>query len=136
MTGWDASRRTILKSAVGAALMALGPRRAWARTSSFVDFPGGCPAIDGLLVHADSAVVVGLEYLSLHPEERDPKHLRHLIDEALGDRLDVLDPAVLRERVRQRLRQDFAESRTAIVHGWILSVTESRICALAALLRA
>jgi hypothetical protein len=47
---------------------------------------------------------------------------------------DCTSVAELRHSVRDQSRQDFHEDRTAIVDGWLLSLTETRIYALSALL--
>lgn len=44
--------------------------------------------------------------------------------------------AALRHRVRELSRQDFASGRIAQVDGWMLSLTETRLYALSALLAA
>ena len=43
-------------------------------------------------------------------------------------------PAVLAQAIRERSRADFREGRVVTVDGWILSLTETRVYALAALL--
>ena len=43
-------------------------------------------------------------------------------------------PYLLAQAIRQRSRDDFREGRVATVDGWILSLTETRVYALAALL--
>jgi hypothetical protein len=126
-------RRRFLASASWLAMVALGgswPGRAAARPA--IDAAASV-ALVKLLSEVDSAVVVGREYLRHHPDERDPEHVRHVLSVALGGRLEAFDPAALRERVRRRVRQDFAENQVRIVDGWILSITEARLCALAAL---
>jgi hypothetical protein len=127
-------RRRLLVSASWLAMVALGgrwPGRAAARPA--ID-AAARPALAQLLSEVDSAGVVGREYLRYHPDERDPKYIRHGLSVALGGRLEAFEPAVLRERVRRRVRQDFAENQVTLIDGWILSNTEARLCALAALL--
>jgi hypothetical protein len=134
MTDVNVSRRGLLVSAPWLAMVALG--RPWpvrAATGPTIDSAGSA-ALANLLSEADSAIVVGREYLRHYPDERDPEHIRHGLSVALGGRLEAFDPAALRERVRRRVRQDFAEDQVALVDGWILSITEARLCALAALL--
>lgn len=43
-------------------------------------------------------------------------------------------PEQIRDRVRRRIRGDFAEGRTITVDGWVLSETELRLCEVTALL--
>ena len=44
-----------------------------------------------------------------------------------------LDDAAARERMLVQVRADYAAGRTVILSGWVLSVSEARLCALAAL---
>jgi hypothetical protein len=130
MTSVDLHRRRALLSVPWLTMLALGSP--WARWAAARPALGG--ALENLLPDTDSAVAVGRAYLRHHPGERDQKRVQYLLSGALGGHLDTLDPGVLRARVRDRVRQDFAESRTAIVDGWILSITEARLCALVALI--
>lgn len=77
------------------------------------------------------AVSVGERYLQCTPHEADAAVLTSLlnIDEALVPH----EPDALVDFVRERIRRDFAEGRTADVDGWVLSVTEARLCAMTAL---
>jgi hypothetical protein len=134
MTNVNFDRRSLLASAPWLAVVALG--RPWpvrAATGPTIDLAGSA-ALANLFSEIDSAIVVGREYLRHHPDERDPDHVQHSLSIALGGRLEAFDPAVLRQRVRCRVRQDFAENQVTLVDGWILSTTEARLCALAALL--
>ena len=133
MTDVNYRRRRLLASALWLAMIVLGcPWPARAATRAAIDAAGSA-ALDKLLADAASAVVVGQKYLRGHPDERDPRRVRGDLAAALGGPLEALDPALLRERVRRRVRQDFAEDRITLVDGWILSITEARLCALAAL---
>jgi hypothetical protein len=136
MTDVNFGRRGLLASAPWLAMVALG--RPWPvrdATGPTIDSAGSA-ALVKLLSEVGSAVVVGREYLRGHPDERDLQRLRHSLSIALGGRLEAFDLAVLRERVRRRVRRDFVEGQVALVDGWILSITEARLCALAALLGA
>jgi hypothetical protein len=57
-----------------------------------------------------------------------PTHSATLIMASLGDA--VPDEAALRVAVAARVRQDYAEGRTVLLHGWTLAVTEARLAAL------
>lgn len=52
---------------------------------------------------------------------------------------DVISPTgpqlALAEAIRQRSRADFRENRLVTVEGWVLSLTETRLYALSAILR-
>ncbi|HEX3753856.1 MAG TPA: hypothetical protein VHV26_02155 [Rhizomicrobium sp.] len=61
------------------------------------------------------------------------------LDQILADlRLEPEDAAhmqtsEIRRRLAARIRADFAEGRTIRRDGWLIAVTEARLCALAAL---
>jgi hypothetical protein len=81
----------------------------------------------------DSAVVIGSAYLRSTPDEREPGRLADLIASRCGEGVFDLDGEALRRCLGRRTRQDFADGRVVTIHGWMLSVTEARICGLAAL---
>jgi hypothetical protein len=87
--------------------------------------------------HKQSAKKVGLEYLKIVPSETDISLLSNLIcscDEGYRAKLLHADPSRFNELLRQRLSVDFEQDRIVCIHGWILAVTEARLCALTALL--
>jgi hypothetical protein len=79
----------------------------------------------------ESAAVVGREYLRDAPHERSRERLREDLDAAIGS--GALSDADLRRRVSARIREDYAARDTVRVRGYVLSRTEARLCALAAL---
>jgi hypothetical protein len=78
----------------------------------------------------ESARVIGRAYLRQAPEEADSARLVALIHP--GD-CSSLGDAELRRAVIARQRADFGSGRTVLLDGWLLSRTEARLCALAAL---
>jgi hypothetical protein len=82
---------------------------------------------------AGSAAVrsVGRAYLEQAPEEDDRALLIGLVSTALraGDGAPAREQALA--RIFEQVRLDFAANRIARVRGWLLSVTEARLCALA-----
>ncbi len=82
----------------------------------------------GLFADRRSAEMVGLAYLAGHPAEADSEHLLRKI---LAGAPNTFDP--LRSWLSAKGREDFAHGRTVQVQGWLLSQTEARRCALAAL---
>jgi hypothetical protein len=87
-----------------------------------------------LFSNHESACAVGREYLRLLPaREANAEQLLHLLHGADGAQFTATNSAELRVLVREAQRSDFAEGRTVMVDGWILSRTEARLCALAAL---
>ncbi|MEL7207391.1 MAG: hypothetical protein AAGK32_04015 [Actinomycetota bacterium] len=83
---------------------------------------------DATLPDADEATrAVGERYLAVNPEEQNPAVLRaalppDLADVTPGQQVDAVDRAV---------REDFEADRITEVDGWLLSVTECRLAALA-----
>ena len=85
----------------------------------------------------ESAKQVGLGYLKTAPMEEDIHLLTNLICLSNKEHREVLlhaDSRRLRELLRQKLCLDFEHDRVVHVNGWILAVTEARLCALTALL--
>jgi hypothetical protein len=83
-----------------------------------------------------SASVVGREYLRSNPSEAGAPRLVDLICLASSARraeIGAADDETLRRLVLLQQRRDFEEGRVVEVRGWILSETECRLCALAAL---
>jgi hypothetical protein len=90
-----------------------------------------------LLAHPQSAKVIGIEYLRAYPGEADMDMLLDLIVSQLGASDAGLFASAehqLRERLDTSIRADFAADRIVKLHGWVLSATEARLCALIALL--
>jgi hypothetical protein len=88
--------------------------------------------------HVDkgSAKIVGLAYLRSVPSEAKVDILIDLIsslDVAQRAELAHADEDELKEILLRHQRQDFEHERVVNIRGWILSETECRLCALAAL---
>ncbi|GAC1343092.1 MAG: hypothetical protein NVSMB18_18270 [Acetobacteraceae bacterium] len=84
----------------------------------------------GLLdLFADPARARGLgeAYLALLNQRPSPAALT---DAVWGD---LAGSGPLRTRVADQIRRDYASGRITCLDGWLLSVTEARLCALAAL---
>jgi len=88
-----------------------GARRADDRTLRTLAYPDLLAVLGAECVHA-----IGVRYREATPAERDADALRAAID-----------PAAL-------VARDFADERTVLVDGWVLSITEARQCALFSLL--
>ena len=93
--------------------------------------PGGAPG--GLLADRESAAAVGRAYLDAVPGEADSRVLVRRVAATLGQRGRTVADDELRLLLALRIDRDFAEERVVTVRGWVLSVTESRLCALCAL---
>jgi hypothetical protein len=80
-----------------------------------------------LFRHQASARAIGRRYLQHYPRENNVGHLLEGI---------ISRPASNRELVvalQQQIRQDYVDERVVKLEGWILSVTEARLYALASL---
>jgi len=129
------SRRTVLAAlAAGIVGAAIGVRLYW---------PGGNVTRDarrfaGMLRHPDSAAWLGRFYLEVNPREADAALLVTLIGAARGPALPPASPSAdeaLRADLEERIRNDFIYGNTVSVDGWLLSLTEARLCALVSLLQ-
>ena len=86
------------------------------------------------LMSAELVRVLGRRYRQVVPNENDVRALRA----AIAARIPWTDTLTgsLESAVLSLIQRDFAEGRTVVLDGWILSVTEARQCALHSLLRA
>jgi hypothetical protein len=84
----------------------------------------------------ESARAIGLEYLRIVPAEANARQLTHLICSPWAQRYDETahaDAAKIKTILLRQQREDFEMGRIVELQGWILSQTEARLCALAAL---
>jgi hypothetical protein len=129
------SRRRFLV-AVGGAAAALAVRAEPWRAVVAVRARSDAEHLVSALDHLESARVVGRAYLREHPRERSVAGLVDGITSDLpGGRATVggASEAELRLAVSASIRNDFARETSVRVQGWILSRTEARLYALAAL---
>jgi hypothetical protein len=130
------SRRRFLASAaatgVGAAGVALRPWRAVVR---FVD-PTTAGRLAGVFADRASAAALGRRYLRAHPAAASVDRLCDGVVARLADGRRAIaeaDEDGLRRLLAGAVREDFASDRVIDVDGWVLSATEARLYALAAL---
>lgn len=71
--------------------------------------------LSGIFNNRASARAIGRRYLSAYPQEADLN--------LLVSRLSLSDLGLQNQK-------DFAEGRTVVVDGWILGLTEARLCGL------
>jgi hypothetical protein len=130
------SRRRFLQAALGAGFaVALVPLRPWRALIEFTTPPLGLRLIE-LLEHRGSARVVGREYLRGTSGEASPRDLVDAIASDLPGGREAASAASrpeLQQMLAARVRKDFADELTVNLRGWIVSRTEARLCALAAL---
>jgi hypothetical protein len=132
----EIERRAFLRGAGAATALGLA-------TPALLAFFAGCGresalarSLSGFFADPDSARAVGREYLELSPDEADPATvLERLAGAHLGEweALASSDPERLVQALRLQHREDFEHERVVAIRGWVLSETEARLCALAAL---
>jgi hypothetical protein len=128
------TRRSILTAIARSSGLAL----AFAGRSIFASAPASsiqqsAQRLRSLIRDPNSARAIGRIYLREVPAEQDPEMLTRLILPFMA--LDAeeaarLDRAALAARFAATVQADFGNGRTIGVHGWILSRTEVRLCAL------
>jgi hypothetical protein len=127
------ARRSVLLAAAGWALL---PAAALAR------LPRAAATTDARLLARlttffaapDSAAALGAAYLRQAPEEAEAASLiARLFPGVAAATLEHWPDGALRATLARRLAEDFAQSRTVMLQGWILSRSEARLFAAAAL---
>jgi hypothetical protein len=134
----ELARRDALRILSAAALLLPLGARLGLRMIGPGDPPGDprARAVLRALTTRDSAAVVGRVYLSGMPSEACPERLvRLLCHVGCGWRPGLVSAPSeqLRRWMREAVRNDFETAQIVTVDGWQLSVTEARVCALAAL---
>jgi hypothetical protein len=90
-----------------------------------------------LLEHQESAKSIGRAYLQRYPQEAAIGVLHNQIVSSLASdaaALILTQDSDLKDQLDRAVRQDFEVEKIVKLHGWILSLTEARLCALTALL--
>ncbi len=117
-------RRQFLSVMIGAASLALFPGTLRANTAPGATYAEG----------VESMRRVGEAYLSLRPAEADRDRLLSILGHDL-QHSSITPPvehslADLTQRFEDMIKADFAANRTIILDGWVLSISECRLCAL------
>ncbi|MEX2203015.1 MAG: hypothetical protein WD965_02890 [Actinomycetota bacterium] len=89
-----------------------------------------------ILGHPESARAVGRAYLASTSTDASASRLVDQISRGLAgsrSKIEETTDTELRELLVARIVADFSEGLVVEVDGWILSSTEARLCALAAL---
>ena len=91
----------------------------------------------GLLSDGAAVRAVGHAYLREAPGKTSPGWLAAVLhhDAFAGGDLRALSDDALRARLAASVRRDYDAMRIVRVDGWVLAVTEARLCALATLVR-
>jgi hypothetical protein len=125
------TRRRLLQQlgmALGAATVS-SPVSACRNSFPKTDIPELAKVLQQLIVHPDSAAVIGNAYLTRFNDERSSGVLTCRILAGLPAGGQRMDAQVLLERIRA----DFECGDVVNLRGWVLSRTESRLCALYAI---
>jgi hypothetical protein len=97
------------------------------------------PRLLAILRDEDRVADLGRRYRALVPNENaEPVLTRMIQDDLRGVHGELAnDPAAqsLQTRVNRQVQADFDQGRTVMLHGWVLSKTEARQCALFSLLQ-
>jgi hypothetical protein len=97
-------------------------------------WPDGIAAgVGGLFGDVEAARQLGRHYLATHPDEANVATLATLLYSEGSGWWPPDGPAVLRAGIAARRKADFSAGRVVQVDGWVLTSTEARACALAAL---
>lgn len=128
------SRRNVLKQITRAGLLVVLPAYVVTDPGTNVLQPLAS-RLNRFFSSKESAQVIGQRYLAMNPAEADSALLtaRIAMTPQYYLRLASADEPRLRGLILARQQADFAESRTVTIDGWVLSLTEARLCALAAL---
>lgn len=82
--------------------------------------------IDELISNQTSAAIIGESYLAQYEHERSADILSHEIHASLGVETGEID----QQDLLKQIRVDFEHADIINLHGWLLSRTEARLCAL------
>jgi len=122
--------------------MSVLSRRQFLVTSATVLAAGplvlGRPAAEFSVITTDLAAQLpagarelGKVWRKADPTQGDSATAAAALLQSLGDAgIDLAHPAKLGEALRAQALEDFRAGRTAELGGWVLSVTELRLCAL------
>lgn len=91
--------------------------------------------VQRILIHPESAAAIGRKYLQCTSCEADARLLTRLLvpERQLAALENDTGSAKFRHMIQRRIREDFRESRTVTLEGWVLSITEVRLCSLVAM---
>ena len=125
-------RRTFLQiSAVGAVAISLPMVQCKPRPNELLEFPATLSSL------CDEKTIreLGVAYLQKHPGENKTSTLQGLLLEGYAGK-GTEDVDAISALLDNKIHTDFKNSRTVILKGWVLSLTEARQCALYSLSKA
>jgi hypothetical protein len=127
------SRRAFLTGVVASAMITLDRTMSLSVVSGVLDDPQlqlGTQ-LNALFSSAASARAIGDEYVRLYPDEAVVSTLMELTGIVIAGQRGASDELIM--RLQERITADFEQDAVVQLHGWVLSRTESRLCALYAL---
>jgi hypothetical protein len=126
-------RRTFLQiSAVSAVSITLPMVYCKPKPNDLLEFPGTLSSI------CDEKTIreLGQAYLRKFPGENKSSLLQDLLMEGHENKNGTDDSEAIAAMLDKKIHEDFKTSKTVIIKGWVLSITEARQCALYSLTRA
>jgi hypothetical protein len=132
--GIRATRRTVL--AMAGSLVVTGAAKAEIPFSlQGAHLPEPLQSIIRIMASAQhSATMIGRAYLQTKPHEGEQQALVRVLLVALSDvSSEGRDPSRLGAEIKRVFSRDFAKGQTVTLDGWVMSLTEARLCALRAL---
>ncbi len=74
---------------------------------------------------------IGLLYRNRTPgENQKEKLMQLLLTDNAGNKVKPNDRSMIAELLDKKIQEEFAQYKTIIINGWIISTTEARQCAL------
>ena len=136
---WDKiSRRGFLFGSLGIlGVWLANPKLSFGLVSKQFQVDPFCVCVVRMIKKTQSVKLIGKEYLAMCPQEYDSKTLiREITQNSNRIYRQYLkgDSKKVHAILRQQVREDFRSNQTIILHGWVLSKTEARICGLAHLI--
>lgn len=124
------SRRFIVGSAVvsGVALAAFGLPKF---IGSLSDSEDSTSILKKLMEDPNALAHFGHLYVEKYPNESEPLILESKILESAGLAGKTVDMPQLIAELQNKIRDDYTAESTVRLDGWLLSLTEARLCALA-----
>jgi len=76
---------------------------------------------------------IGTKYIATVPEEGDLSTIgKYIFKNDAGQLVDA-NPAAIEKLLDAKIAMDFQADHTTIVDGWVISITEARVCGVIAL---
>ena len=126
------SRRNMLRQLTCGGLVMALPASALALAAGDAS-PSLASRLRQFFSNRESARTIGRQYLALRPDEASLGQLTTLICRTpeFCARLENADSEQLRRFLSEQQRSDFEHDRIVSINGWLLSETETRLCAIA-----